>query len=69
MNRAVVLNIRIATNADRFDIAPQYNPEPDAGTLFDVDVSDDDRSRCDKYVFSDFWRFPAVFNDHYPSSL
>jgi hypothetical protein len=64
VNRAVVLNVRVAADSDRRHVSPQHRIEPDAGMVSNGYITDHHSSGCDKHVFSDGGYDSVIFDKH-----
>jgi hypothetical protein len=60
----VVLHVRAATNHDAAFVAAQHNAIPNAGTVDDLNIADDDGGRRDEDVLAKLRSFPCVFDKH-----
>src|ERR1700754_5080145 len=63
VNRAVVLHIRVASDADRIDVAADGRREPDRTVVAQLDVADHRRVVGDEYPRTDARMLPLVAPD------
>jgi len=60
MADAEILNVRVMTDNDAVDVAPQHAAKPDARLLADLHVADHPRIIGDEHTGTDLWPLAEV---------